>query len=415
VSTANHPWGRVDADGTVYVRSADGERVIGSWQAGSPDEALAFFCRKFEALDTEVTLLEQRVTATDLPAAQARTSIDRLRAAVTDAHAIGDLDQLLARLDTLSGKVDHRQEEARAARDTARAEARDTKERIVAEAERLAAEATHWKASGERMRQLLEEWKAAPRADRAVEAALWKRLSAARNAFNKRRKAYFADLEEERETARAAKEKLCAEAESLASSTDWAGTAAAFRELMRSWKMAGRASRADEEVLWGRFKTAQDTFFQARAQVYSAKDAALRERAAVKTQLLEEAGKLVPVTDVRAARAARAALRGIQERWEQAGPVPREAHERLESGLRRIEDAVRKAEDAQWRRSNPEALARAQDTVEQIRSAIAGLEAQLAKARERDDAKAVQETEEAIAARQSWLAEAERTLAELSS
>ena len=126
MSTANDPWGRVDADGTVYLRTADGERVIGSWQAGSPDEALAFFCRKFEALDTEVTLLEQRVTATDLPPAQARTGIDRLRAAVTDAHAIGDLDQLLARLDALSGKVDHRQEEARAARDHARAEARDS-------------------------------------------------------------------------------------------------------------------------------------------------------------------------------------------------------------------------------------------------------------------------------------------------
>ncbi|HUZ36739.1 MAG TPA: DUF349 domain-containing protein [Streptosporangiaceae bacterium] len=411
MSTANDPWGRVDADGTVYVRTADGERVVGSWQAGSPDEALAFFRRKFESLDTEVTLLEQRVTTTDLSPAQARTSIERLRASVTDAHAVGDLGQLQARLEALSGKVDHRQEEVRAARDHARAEAKDVKERIVAEAERLAAEATHWKISGERLRQLLEEWKAAPRADRAVEAALWKRLSAARNAFNKRRKAYFADLEEERETARAAKEKLVAEAEALASSTDWAATATAFRDLMHSWKAAGRAARTDEDALWGRFKAAQDTFFHARSEIYSAKDAALREHAGVKSQLLEEAGKLVPVTDVRAARAA---LRGIQERWEQAGPVPREAHERLETGLRRVEDAVRKAEDAQWRRSNPEALARAQGTVEQIRSAIAGLEAQLAKATERGDAKAVQQAEEAITARRAWLAEAERTLAELS-
>jgi hypothetical protein len=180
---------------------------------------------------------------------------------------------------------------------------------------------------------------------------------------------------------------------------------------MRSWKAAGRASRTDEDTLWTRFKAAQDSFFQARSEVFSAKDTALREHAAVKSQLLEEAGKLVPVTDVRAARAA---LRSIQERWEQAGPVPREAHERLESGLRRVEDAVRKAEDAQWRRSNPEALARAQGTVEQIRAAIAGLEAQLAKATERGDAKAVKEAEEAIAARQSWLTEAERTLAEFS-
>jgi Domain of Unknown Function (DUF349) len=411
VSTANDPWGRVDADGTVYVRTAEGERVIGSWQAGSPEEALAFFRRKFEALNTEITLLEQRVTTTDLSPAQARAGIDRLRVAVADAHAVGDLGQLQARLDALSGKVDHRQEEARAARDHARAEARDVKERIVTEAEQLAAEATHWKISGERLRQLLEEWKAAPRADRAVEAALWKRLSAARNAFNKRRKAYFAELEGEREGARARKEKLVTEAEALASSTDWAATAAAFRELMRSWKMAGRAARADEDALWGRFKTAQDTFFQARAEVYSAKDAALREHAAVKTQVLEEAGKLVPVTDVRAARAA---LRGIQERWEQAGPVPMEAHERLESGLRRIEDAVRKAEDAQWRRSNPEALARAQGTVEQIRSAIAALEAQLARARDSGDTKAVEQADEALAARRSWLTEAERTLAELS-
>jgi len=410
VTSANDPWGRVDADGTVYVRTADGERVIGSWQAGSPDEALAFYRRKFESLDTEVSLLEQRITTTDLSPAQARAGIERLQASVTDAHAIGDLGQLQARLEALTGKVDERQEEVRAQRDQVRTEARSIKEAIVIEAETIAAEATHWKNSSERLRQLLEEWKAAPRADRAVETALWKRLSAARNAFNKRRKAYFAELTEERDGAKARKESLCDEAEALTDSTDWSATAAAFRELMRSWKAAGRASRADEDELWTRFKTAQDTFFRARAEVYSAKDAALREHAAVKTELLEEAGKLVPVTDVRAARAA---LRGIQERWEQAGPVPREAHERLESGLHRIEDAVRKAEDAQWRRSNPEALARARGTVDQIRTAIAGLEDQLAKAQAADNARAVQEAQEALDARRAWLVEAERTLAEL--
>jgi len=410
VTSANDPWGRVDADGTVYVRTADGERVIGSWQAGSPEEALAFYQRKFAALDTEVSLLEQRITTTDLSPAQARAGIERLQASVTDAHAIGDLGQLQARLDALTGKVDERQVEVRAQRDQVRTEARSIKEAIVIEAETIAAEATHWKNSSERLRQLLEEWKAAPRADRAVEAALWKRLSAARNAFNKRRKAYFAELTEERDEAKTRKENLCEEAEALADSTDWSATAAAFRDLMRSWKAAGRASRTDEDELWNRFKTAQDTFFRARAEVYSAKDAALREHAAVKTELLEEAGKLVPVTDVRAARAT---LRGIQERWEQAGPVPREAHERLESGLRRIEDAVRKAEDAQWRRSNPEALARARGTVDQIRSAIAGLEGQLAKAQEAGNPRAVQEAQEALDARRAWLAEAERTLAEL--
>jgi hypothetical protein len=411
VSTANDPWGRVADDGTVYVRADGSERVVGSWQAGSPDEALAFFRRKYEALETEVALLEQRIAATDLSPGSARATIDRLLEAVATANAIGDLDSLKTRLEALTGQVDSRREEVRAAREQARVEARSYKERIVAEAEQIAAEATHWKISGERMRQLLEEWKAAPRADRAVETALWKRLSSARNAFAKRRKAYFAGLEEEREEAKARKEKLVVEAEALTASTDWGPTAAAYRDLMRSWKAAGRAGRSDEEELWGRFKAAQDQFFAARGDVFSAKENELREHAAVKSALLEEAGQLVPVTNVRAARSA---LRSIQERWEQAGSVPREAHDRLEQGLRRVEDAVRKAEDNQWRRSNPEALARAQGTVEQIRTALASLEERRAKAEQRGDTHAVTEAAEAIAARQSWLEEAERTLAELS-
>ena len=411
MSTASDPWGRVDEDGTVYVRTAEGERAVGSWQAGSPDEALAFFQRKFASLETEVALLEQRIATTDLSPAQAQSSIERLLASVKDARAVGDLDGLKARLEALTEQVGHRREEARAAREQARAEARQIKERIVAEAERIVAEATHWKISGERMRQLLEEWKAAPHADRAVEAALWKRFSAARNAFTKKRKAYFAGLEGEREAARARKEKLCAQAEELASSTDWGPTASAFRDLMRSWKEAGRAGRADEEALWSRFKAAQDQFFQARAAVQQAKEAELREHAKVKEQLLAEAEALLPAADLRAARSA---MRSIQERWEKAGPVPREARERLEAGLRRVEDALRKAEDAQWRRSNPEALARAQGTVAQIRAAIDQLEKQVAQARASGDNRAEQHAADALAARRAWLEEAERTLAEFS-
>ena len=409
MTTAYHPWGRVDADGTVYVRTADGERVIGSWQAGSPEEAIAFFARKYEALETEVVLLEQRLAATDLAPSAAAASVQRLIRTVTEANALGDLEGLRARLERLTENVGQRREEVKAAREHARVQAREIKERIVAEAEQIAAEATHWKSSGERMRELLDEWKAAPHAERAMEAALWKRLSAARNVFTKRRKAYFATLEAEREEVRISKEKLVADAEEIADSTDWGPTTSAFRELMRQWKAAGRADRDSEAELWKRFRAAQDKFFTARSEVFSAKDAALREHATAKQELLEQAQALLPVTDTRAARSA---LRGIQERWEQIGAVPRDSREQLESGLRRVEDAVRKAEENQWRRSSPEALARAEGTVAQLRSAIAQLEQQVERARDRGDAHAVRTAEEALTARRSWLAEAENTLAE---
>ncbi|HEX9066629.1 MAG TPA: DUF349 domain-containing protein [Streptosporangiaceae bacterium] len=412
MSTESHPWGRVADDGTVYVRTAEGERVVGIWQAGSPDEALAFFTRRYDSLATEVTLLERRITTTDLAAGQARTTITRLRATIEEAKAVGDLDGLKRRLDALSEKADSRQAEHKAARERAKVEAVEIKERIVTEAEKLAVEATHWKSSGERLKELLEEWKAAPHGDRQAEAALWKRLSAARSAFSKRRKGYFAALEEEREGVRERKQELVTQAEALSGSTDWAATAAAYRDLMASWKEAGRADRASEDELWKRFRAAQSTFFDARSAAMSAKDNQLRERATAKEQLLTEAEKLLPVTDPKTARSA---LRSIHQRWDKIGSVPRDSQDRLEGGLKKVDDAVRKAEDVQWRRTNPEALSRARDTVAQIRTTVEKLEGQLKQADERGDEAAKARASSALETRRAWLAEAEKTLTDLTS
>ena len=410
MSTESHPWGRVADDGTVYVRTSEGERVVGIWQAGSPDEALAFFTRRYDSLATEVSLLERRINATDLAPGQAKATISRLHAAIDEAKAVGDLEGLKRRLDALSGQADVRQQEHKAARDRARVEAIATKERIVVEAEKLAAEATHWKSSGERLKELLDEWKAAPHGDRQAEASLWKRMSAARSAFAKRRKSYFAALEEEREGIRERKQEIVMRAEEMSASTDWAATAAAYRELMASWKEAGRADRAAEDELWKRFRAAQSTFFEARSAALSAKDNQLRERAVAKEELLAEAEKLLPITDPKAAKGA---LRSIHQRWDKIGSVAREAQDRLEGGLKKVDDAVRKAEDVQWRRTNPEAMSRARDTVEQIRKTIQNLESHLEQANKNGDEAARERASVALQTRRGWLAEAEKTLADL--
>jgi hypothetical protein len=410
VSTESHPWGRVADDGTVYVRTSEGERVVGIWQAGSPDEALAFFTRRYDSLATEVSLLERRINATDLAPGQAKATISRLHAAIDEAKAVGDLEGLKRRLDALSGQADMRQQEHKAARDRARVEAIATKERIVVEAEKLAAEATHWKSSGERLKELLDEWKAAPHGDRQAEASLWKRMSVARSAFAKRRKSYFAALEEEREGIRERKQEIVTRAEEMSASTDWAATAAAYRELMASWKEAGRADRAAEDELWKRFRAAQSTFFEARSAALSAKDNQLRERSVAKEELLAEAEKLLPITDPKAAKGA---LRSIHQRWDKIGSVAREAQDRLEGGLKKVDDAVRKAEDVQWRRTNPEAMSRARDTVEQIRKTIQNLESQLEQANKNGDEAARERASVALQTRRGWLAEAEKTLADL--
>jgi hypothetical protein len=212
-------WGRVEADGTVYVRTADGERQVGSWQAGTPEEALAFFERRFEGLVVEADLLERRIRETDAGLKDAPAAIARLVESVREAAAVGDLAGLLARVEGLSTLLTERQAEARATKAKLQAEARATKERIVAEAEAIAA-GSEWRVGGDRLRVLLEEWKACPRLDRRADDELWHRFSTARSAFTKRRKAHYSELEHTRDAAKAAKEKLVAEAEALAASQD---------------------------------------------------------------------------------------------------------------------------------------------------------------------------------------------------
>ncbi len=403
------PWGRVDDEGTVYVKTADGERVIGSWAAGSPEEALAFFRRKYEGLVLEVDLLERRIKETDLSPKDAAASLARVRSAVTDAHAVGDLDGLLARLDGLTETVEVRRVELRAARAQAIDDAKAAKERIVTEAEAIAS-GTDWRVGAERLRVLVEEWKAAARIDRKSDDELWHRLSRARSTFSKRRKAHFAELEVRREESRTSKEKIVAEAETLAGSKDWAPTAAKFRELMREWKAAGRAARDVEDSLWQRFRTAQDTFFTARSGGFAERDAGQRENLQRKEALVVEAEALLPFTDLRAARSA---LRSIHERWDAIGHVPRDARARIEARLAAVDQTVRDAGEAEWRRTNPEALARAEGTVAQLRASIDALNAQADQARASGDEAAATEAEAALTARQAWLAEAERTLSDL--
>ena len=406
------PWGRVDDDGTVYVRTGDGERVVGSWQAGAPEEALAFYRNKYDALVTQVGLLEKRLRSTDLSASAAMISIDKLRDAVKDANAVGDLDALMKRLEKLSGRAEERKVEQKQAQEQARGQAREIKERIVAEAERVAVETTHWKSGGERMLQLIEEWKKAPRADRPTEQALWKRMSAARNSFSKRRKTYFANLDQQREGVRTDKERIVEEAEALSGSTEWGPTARAYRDLMQRWKASGRADRASEDKLWTRFKAAQDTFFDARNATFAERDAELRVNADAKEKILAEAKAEIP--GITNPRRARARLRDFQEAWEEAGELPRDVRDKLEGSFRQIEEGVRRAEDAEWDRTNPEARARAKDTVDQLSTAIQGLETKLEKARTAGDERRIKEHEAALEARRSWLTEAEKALDDMS-
>ncbi len=405
-----HQWGRVDGDGNVFVRTADGERPVGQYPAGTPEEALAFFTERFAALAFEVELLEQRIRSGVMSPEEALESVKTVSAQVSDANAVGDLASLITRLEALRPVIEGQRESRRAERVQKTAEAKEAKEKLVAEAEKIA-EGSDWRAGANRLRVLLDEWKALPRIDRASDDSLWKRFSSARTSYTRRRKAHFAEQNEKRDAAREIKERLVKEAESVAASTEWGPTAGRYRELMRQWKAAGPAPKDVDDELWRRFRAAQDTFFGARDATNAALDAEYAANAEVKDKLLVEAEALLPVTDLEAAKRG---FREISDRWEAAGKVPRERIKELEGRMRVVEQAIRSLEDEQWRKSDPEKSARADDMVTQLEAAIAQVESDLAKAREAGNDKLVKDLEENLASRQAFLDMARRVSADYS-
>jgi len=395
-------FGRVDDDGTVYVKTGAGERVVGSWQAGTPEEGLAHFARRFDGLVTEVNLIEVRLGTGAGDAQHALTRIKELRGELDEPHVVGDIDGLLERLDTLTSLAEAKVSEVHAARSAARAEAVAHKTGLVEEAERLAADSTSWKVAGDRFKEILEEWKTVRGVDRKTDGELWKRYATARDAFTRRRGAHFATLDAARKQAQSRKEELVTEAETLCESTEWAPTAARLKELMSEWKAAPRAAKEVEQRLWERFRAAQDAFFAKRSEVFSARDAEQKVSLDRRHELLAQAEALDIDADPKAAQAR---LREIQGQWHDAGRVSRDAAAGLDRRLRAVEEKVRGAMDVAWRRTTPSD----NPLLSQMREQVAEAEARLARAQAAGDAKRIREAEQALAAKRQFLNLAEHT------
>jgi hypothetical protein len=403
-------WGRVAEDGSVFVRTAEGERQVGQMPDATPEEALAFYTKRYDDLAFEVQLLEQRIAAGTLAPDEATSAVDQVHTTLQDAQAVGDLAGLDARLDGLRATIEKQREQRKVERAKRVAEAKARKEKIAAEAETLA-EGTDWRNGANRLRELLDEWKALPRIDKSTDDSLWRRFSTARTTYTRRRKAHFAEQHEKRDGARVVKERLAAEAEKLADSTEWGPTSGRFRDLMKEWKAAGPAPRDVDDALWKRFRGAQDTFFGARDAANAALDEEFAANAEVKEQILLEAEALLPVTDIDAAKKA---FRVLADRWDAAGKVPRDRMKDLEARMRKVEQAIRAVEDEQWSRSDPEKSARADDMIGKLEAGIAETRAKLDKATAAGDTKKAKDLEGELANKQAFLDMARKAAAEFS-
>lgn len=398
------PWGRVDETGTVFVRDGDGERAVGQYPDGTPEEAMGYFQRKYIELAGQVTLLEQRIKRGTAAADVAKT-IAALKVTVGSANAVGDLPSLTKRLDALDGAVGELTEKQTAETKAATEAALAEREALVIEAEKLAAQdpaKAQWKQVSATLDDIFARWQKhqadGPRLPKNESNELWKRFRAARTIIETHRKAFFAELDSVHKDARNKKQELAEKAEALI--PKGLDGIPVYRTLLEDWKAAGRAGKKFDDALWLRFKAAGDELYSAKSEVDAKDNEEFGANLELKLALLTEAEPLVAETD----RAkAKDALLSIQRRWDAIGKVPRDRVKPIEDRLRKVETAVRKLDEDHWQKSNPERIARAEGLAGQLQDAIAKLEAELAEAKAGGNARKVADAEEALEARKAWL------------
>jgi len=386
------------------VREADGERAVGQYPDGTPEEALAYFERKYIELAGQVTLLEQRAKR-GAPAADVAKAVRALSGNVTTANAVGDLAQLQVRLDALTNTVseltEKQSEESKALVEAAIVE----RTALVVEAETLAAQdpaKAQWKQVTATLDDIFARWQKhqadGPRLPKNEGNDLWKRFRAARATIDTHRKAFFSELDSVHRDARSKKQALVEKAEALA--PKGADGVPAYRTLLDEWKLAGRAGKKFDDALWAKFKAAGDALYSAKSEIDAQDNVEFEANLALKLELLTEAEPLLTETD---RVKAKDAIISIQRRWDKIGKVPRDKVKVIEDRLRKVETAVRKLDEDHWQKSNPEKQARTDGFSSALLDAIAKLERELEDAKATGDKKKIAAAQEALDARKLWL------------
>jgi len=399
-------WGRVADDGTVEVREGDDWRAVGQYPDGTPEEALAYFVRKFDDLAFKVHTLEQRHQSGGASAGDLTSQATKLVGEITGAAAVGDLASLQTRLSTLTETLSEAREaevkQAKELLDAAIAE----RTLVVESIEEIAARdlsKVQWKQVTEEVSTLFDTWQAqqqtGPRLPKGISQQLWKRFRDARAVVDKGRRAFYAELDETHKASRDRKNALIERAEALA--PKGSDGIPAYRGLLDDWKAAGRAGRKADDALWARFKAAGDALYAARAEQSAAEEAESAPKIEARKALLEEAKAVADESNLKQARAM---LTKIQRQWDEVGRIfPRDQERTLDDKLRVIEQGLKSREEVDWKRNNPETKARANDMSQQLQDAIDKLETELAAAEKAGDKKAIKEAADALEARRAWL------------
>ena len=397
--------GRVDESGNVYLLDNGVERLIGSQPLMSVDEAVSFYQKRFEDLQANVRLLEQRLKA-NADAKSVLSSAKKIATELVSPNVLGDVQSLRDRVKAIEDSLSEQVEKLDQERQKAVEESLASLEKLVASVEGIISKdpsKVNYKQASAKLAEVMQQWQAAQkstvRIPKGKADALWKRLSAARKTFESNKRNFFATQEKVAKASKQARNDIVAKAEALVAKG--AEATAEYKELLNAWKNLPKSKSKGDEDLWARFKAAGDAIYAAKAEKNSKDEIEFAANLEVKLALLVEAEAIDPEKNLDQAKST---MKSIQARWEKAGKVPRDSIRKTEDRLRAVEAKIKSVEQELWRKSDPATIDRTNSMKSQLEGAIAKLEQELGKANADGNSKLVEELEKELETKRSWLA-----------
>lgn len=169
-----------------------------------------------------------------------------------------------------------------------------------------------------------------------------------------------------REEYKRQKEGIILEAERLSYSTDYKSAKDQMQSLRERWKQIPRGAKADEDVLWFRFKQASDRLYENAKNDYEERKRKQADAKYKKEFLVRQAESLSYSTDFKNAKDQ---MKHLNEQWKQAPRASKEDEDQLWSRFRQAADRLygNAQQDYERRQAQQrEAKARKEQVINQI-------------------------------------------------
>ncbi len=176
-----------------------------------------------------------------------------------------------------------------------------------------------WDAKTQEIIALQNKWKTIGYAPQKMNVKIFERFRAACDAFFNKKAEFFKTVKENMNENLEKKRALCEKAEALKDSTDWKATADTLVKLQKEWKTIGPVAKKHSDVIWKRFITACDYFFEQKNQAGASQRSEEQANLEKKRTIIAQLEAIGEETE---ADTAIEQVRTLMKEWNAVGFVP---------------------------------------------------------------------------------------------